>query len=91
MARWICFYLIFITIFVNQISMRILPNEHFLSRRHLGSALAKYSRAKPNSARQDSAFHRTNEALPSPEFLRSRWMELLNERNQKKDELNLFE
>lgn len=92
MARWICFCLIVLTILFQEISMRSLPNPHLISRRHLGSALAKLSRPKSNSPTQDNVFHRTHEALPSPELLRSRWLELLTEQqNQNKDEQYLFD
>ncbi|CAF0924792.1 unnamed protein product [Adineta ricciae] len=60
----------------------ILVDQRIPHKRHIGSAREKFFRAKQLPTNTDNLFQRPKQSLPSPEFLRSRWLELYNERNK---------
>lgn len=77
MIRWIIFLVVF-----HQISTRILEEEeeHLSFKRHIGSAREKFFRAKfPLMHHEIVSQRQQQQILPSPDILRSRWMELLYE------------
>ena len=81
MARWMCFYAIVSLILVNSVMMMFSTADQDLSvKRHLGSARDKHFRAKQAPASNyDHLFQRQQQTLPSPDLLRSRWVDLFNE------------
>ena len=70
-------------ILFHYVSMTILSDEHIIHRRHIGSARAKLFRGKSHPSVNDILFHRVQQPIPSPEYLRSRWMELYGQSDKK--------
>lgn len=67
-----------------------------LSERHIGSARDKLFRAKPNSHHYQQQsnnilFQRHQQSIPSPDQLRSRWMELFHEQQKFQEPNNLLD
>jgi len=62
--------------------MMILTDQRVLFKRHIGSAREKLFRAKPSTTLHENMFQRQQQALPSPDVLRDRWIELFNEQNK---------
>lgn len=86
MARWIAFYFLLILILAHHISMMIITDQRIHFKRHIGSARDKLFRAKQLPAsHQATLFQRHQQSLPSPDLLRSRWIELFNEQSKLQD------
>jgi hypothetical protein len=64
--------------------MMMIPSEQrIFSKRHIGSAREKLFRARPiSTTNNENMSQRQQHALPSPDALRSRWIELLNGQNK---------
>lgn len=60
----------------------LLPEQRILFKRHIGSAREKLFRAKQLPINNENLFQRPQQTLPSPDVLRSRWIELFNEQNK---------
>jgi hypothetical protein len=61
----------------------ILSDYHRVPyKRHIGSAREKLFRAKQVPLNTDALFQRPQQAPPSPEVLRSRWLELFREQDR---------
>lgn len=60
----------------------LLPEQRILFKRHIGSAREKLFRAKQLPINNENLFQRQQQTLPSPDVLRSRWIELFNEQNK---------
>ena len=68
--------------------MIIDQHTNGLSQRHIGSARDKLFRAKPSNQHHQQQqsnnllFQRHQQSIPSPDQLRSRWMELFQEQQK---------
>jgi len=62
--------------------MILFPDQRFLLKRHIGSARDKLFRAKQLPTNKENLFQRQQQILPSPDFLRARWIELFNEQKK---------
>ncbi len=83
MAPWISFSFILFIVLFNNISMMILTDQQpTLFKRHIGSAREKLFRAKHLPINNENLFQRPRQTLPSPDVLRSRWLELFSEQNK---------
>ncbi|CAF0927149.1 unnamed protein product [Adineta ricciae] len=82
MARWISLCFILLLFLFTNLTAMILVDQRIPYKRHIGSAREKLFRAKQLPTNTDNLFQRPKQSLPSPEFLRSRWLELYNERNK---------
>ncbi|CAF1573860.1 unnamed protein product [Adineta steineri] len=67
----------------------ISSDQRILFKRDIGSAREMLFRAKQFPINNDNFFQRPHQSLPSPDVLRSRWMELFNEHNKIKEPLNI--
>ena len=84
MARWFCLYLIFFLVLCYNIEMIILTDQYDLFKRHLGSARENRYRARQRTSNHNpqQTLQQQQPSLPSPDFLRDRWMKLYHEKNQ---------
>ncbi len=62
--------------------MMILSDQRTLFKRHIGSAREKLFRAKQLPTNNENSFQHMKQTLPSPDVLRSRWIELFNGQNK---------
>jgi hypothetical protein len=84
MARWICVYVLLILILIdNMNTTKLIGDQPTVLKRHIGSARDKLFRAKQLPTNdQANLFQRHRQSLPSPDLLRSRWIDLFNEQHK---------
>ncbi|UJR37324.1 hypothetical protein I4U23_030032 [Adineta vaga] len=82
MARWISSCLILFLFLITNLTAMILFDQRIPHKRHLGSAREKHFRSKHVPMNTDNLYQRPKQILPSPEFLRSRWVDLYKEQNR---------
>ena len=82
MARYLFFCLILLLLVLNQIQTMFIDDDNdLMNRRHIGAARESRYRAQKKLAQSILPLMQQDSSKLSPEYLRSRWLELFQEQN----------